>query len=117
MTWLLALSVLAMGLSCEGDSQSEGENLPVCSNGGTPVWIESIIEQIQANGYTGEIIRYRYKGEYVFMVTDCLNCADYMTIVYNCAKEVRCTFGGIAGFNTCPDFEQKATGRKVIWKN
>jgi methylmalonyl-CoA/ethylmalonyl-CoA epimerase len=31
-------------------------------------------------------------------------------------QNVVCRFGGIAGFNTCPDFSQKAKNEKIIWR-
>ncbi len=40
-----------------------------------------------------------------------------MDQVYNCQGQVICQFGGIAGLNTCPDFYDTATDKKVIWKN
>jgi hypothetical protein len=77
-------------------------------------WMKPIIEQ--ASNKT-EVIRYKYNGETVYYINTCVDCADSMGEVYNCYGEVICKFGGIAGFNTCPDFKTTATEKKLIWKN
>ena len=77
-------------------------------------WLKSIREQ--ASNKT-EIIRYKYKGETVYYINTCVGCADSMGEVYNCSGQVICQFGGIAGFNTCPDFYDVATDKVVTWKN
>jgi hypothetical protein len=90
------------------------EESKYCSN---VDWLRSIIENAQQSNSKTEVIRYQYKGETVYYIDTCLGCADSMRQVYNCPGEVICQFGGIAGFNTCPDFESTATNKKVIWKN
>ncbi len=64
-----------------------------------------------------EIYSYSYNNETVFLIDDCINCADKLTVVYNCSGEKICEFGGIDGRNTCPDFEDKATNKKLLWRN
>lgn len=80
-------------------------------------WLRAIIESAEQSSTKAEVIRYQYKGETVYLIDTCKGCADSMAQVYNCSGEVICQFGGIAGFNTCPDFEGTATNKKVIWKN
>ena len=63
------------------------------------------------------ITQYNYKGNTVFMIEHCVNCADSMATVFDCEKNEVCAFGGIAGVNTCPDFGKSATNKKVIWEN
>ena len=75
------------------------------------------IEAVKNNNLKGEVNSYVYNGSFVIEVTPCVNCADGMTSVYNCSGTEICRFGGIAGFNTCPDFYQKATDKKLLWKN
>jgi hypothetical protein len=90
------------------DEGSQCENLD---------WLQTFIDQAKQNDQAAEVIRYDYNGHRVYWVDTCKGCADAMAIVYNCSGQVICQFGGIAGFNTCPDFEAKATNRKVIWRN
>ena len=85
---------------------------------GTPSWLDEKIEQMhRADMQQAEVYTYKYKSETVIMINACVDCADSMTLVYNCAGTEICKFGGIAGFNTCPDFEATATDRKLYWKN
>ena len=80
-------------------------------------WLLDIIENAQHSSSKAEVIRYQYKGETVYYINTCIDCADSMAQVYTCSGDVICQFGGIAGFNTCPDFEDTATNKKVIWRN
>ncbi|HEU5292042.1 MAG TPA: hypothetical protein VFU05_15435 [Cyclobacteriaceae bacterium] len=79
-------------------------------------WLNTIIEDAKQNPEKSEVIQYQYKLQTVYYVNTCI-CADGIAIVYNCSGEEVCKFGGFAGFNTCPDFKEKATNRKVIWSN
>lgn len=65
----------------------------------------------------GEVIRYQYNGQRVYYINTCIDCADSMAQVYSCSGNVICQFGGIAGFNTRPDFEDTTTHKKVLWRN
>ena len=109
MKRIIALLLLAVGISA---FQCEDEQ--ACSN---TVWLQPIIENAQQNSSKAEVISYQYNLQTVYYINTCIDCADSMAEVYSCSGEVICQFGGIAGFNTCPDFEEKATRRKVIWKN
>ncbi|PQJ80026.1 DUF6970 domain-containing protein [Polaribacter porphyrae] len=64
-----------------------------------------------------KIIQYDYKNETVFLINSCDDCSDNLVTVYNCDKEVICEFGGIAGLNTCSDFEKEAINEKILWEN
>ncbi len=68
----------------------------------------------ESNGL--EIIQYTYQNQIVYLVNDCINnCADALTVVYDCDENIICEFGGIVGLNTCPDFETEATNSKVLF--
>lgn len=112
---LVVAGLLFSAFQCEAPSTLAEQESKHCAN---VDWLTSIIEGINTStGVSGEVIRYQYKGQTVYYVDTCKGCADSMAIVYTCSGEVLCEFGGIAGFNTCPDFADKATGKKVIWKN
>ena len=82
------------------------------------IWLDSltaIFEQMNESS-GAEIIQYEYKGQCVFYVDDCENCIDKLIKVYDLDQNVLCEFGGIAGLNTCPDFDQVATDSKLLYK-
>ena len=112
-TFLVLTLIVAtnMAFQCERPLPfPEGES-DYCSD---TDWLKDITEH--ASNPT-EVIRYKYNGETVYSIEICVGCADSMVEIYNCVGEVICKFGGIAGFNTCPDFYDTATDKKVIWKN
>lgn len=109
---LLLLLLVMCAFKCENDSsQDESEYCPDTQ------WLKSIIENAKQGTSKAEIVRYHYSNQTVYYVNTCIDCADGMAVVYDCAGDEICKFGGIAGFNTCPDFEEKATNKKVIWSN
>jgi hypothetical protein len=68
-------------------------------------------------GGASSIIQYTFNLAVVFEVTICSQIADAQTLVYNYTGEVICTFGGIAGVNTCPYFYRKVTNKIILWEN
>lgn len=81
-------------------------------------WLNVEIQKMKRNtGSKALIEQYRYKDQVAISVTYCDGCADAMTIVYDCAGQELCKFGGIAGFNTCPDFANEATFVSVIYRS
>jgi len=112
---LVVAGLFFSAFQCETPSTLAEQESKHCAN---VDWLTSITEGMNTStGVSGEVIRYHYKGQTVYYVDTCKGCEDSMAIVYTCSGEVLCEFGGIAGFNTCPDFADKATGKKVIWKN
>ena len=112
---ILTLScLLATPFSCESSPYMELTDMQVC-NVDNPLedlkWLKDIKHSIQLSMSPAgtQIIQYTYKGEYVFWVDMCYQCADGLISVYNCQGEVICVFGGIDGRNTCADFETEAT--------
>jgi hypothetical protein len=79
--------------------------------------IESIIATARNTDQKTLIELYEYEGNYVYSVNTCVDCADSMTEIYECDGEVICRFGGIAGFNTCPDFCQVARLIRIVFRN
>ena len=111
---LTFVCALCSAYQCESPGPNDVEKANTCNN---PEWLTKIINSIEQNGMKGKVVQYQYDSETVFLVNICNGCADNMTVVYNCAGDVRCEFGGIAGFNTCPDFTDIATDEKTIWSN
>lgn len=115
---IVMLTMIAL-ISCNSANVSEGEELSakiarVCGNND---WLNQEIEKLDSMNTTARLTQYTYRGQTFFEVRTCLECADTMTVVYNCEGKDICTFGGIAGFNTCPDFYETAIDKKVIWHN
>ena len=115
------LTVLSALFSCDPEP-----DLKDCSD--NPIenvgWIKELIKKETDSTYNDsiyisnglEIVQYNYKEQTVFLVEDCIkNCSDGLAIVYDCEQNVLCEFGGIAGLNTCPDFEANATNKKILF--
>ena len=112
------MMVLLLTLACSSDNQ---DNLECDFENPFEKleWLNDIKEsfEIRMSIAGAQIIQYNYQGEIVFLIDDCYQCADGMTQVYNCQGDVICEFGGILGRNTCPDFHETATDRKMLFNN
>ncbi|AUC16667.1 hypothetical protein BTO06_16605 [Tenacibaculum sp. SZ-18] len=104
-------------------SCNKGEEIKVISSFDNPIeqlfWLKKIktgLEQSVAPVKT-EIYEDTYKQERIIRVNSFVGCSDSKTDVYNCGGNLMCKFGGIAGLNTCPDFDSQATNKKLLWKN
>jgi len=62
-----------------------------------------------------QIIQYRYENKDVFMIVRCVGCPNSQIEVYDCEKNLICQFGGDSNEKPCPDFEKKATDKKVLY--
>ncbi|MEK6894790.1 MAG: hypothetical protein AABX10_04980 [Nanoarchaeota archaeon] len=62
-----------------------------------------------------EVIKVReceYNSEKVYYFVN-PECCDFINELYNSKGEIICSFGGIAGLNTCPDFDSSSCKRDV----
>ena len=106
---IILLSISLSAFTCE-DSLS----LP-CDNN---EWLQDQVDAMKRNrSQDGIIEQYEYEGQVVISINACVGCADAMTIVYDCTGRELCKFGGIAGFNTCPEFDDVAVFVKVIFES
>lgn len=78
-------------------------------------WLKDLINNTDSNGL--EIIQYDYKAQTVFSINSCIDCADNLIIVYDCERNKVCEFGGIAGLNTCTDFDTEARNRTILFSD
>lgn len=84
----------------------------------TNEWLQEQVDAMKRNrSQDGIIEQYEYEGQMVISISNCVGCADAMTVVYDCMGKELCKFGGIAGFNTCPDFADTAVFIKVIFES
>lgn len=72
---------------------------------------------LSASASKKKITQYTYHNETVFLIDICVDCSDNLTTLYNCNGDKICEFGGIAGVNTCPDFDKNAINEIVLWEN
>ncbi|MEQ8474448.1 MAG: hypothetical protein RIC35_24840 [Marinoscillum sp.] len=111
MTSFKILFLLIAAFACE-NALAPCEKQPFT----TYEWLGEMRDQLNDSGNQSSITQYLYKGECVYLVAACEDCADGMSTVYDTNGENICLFGGIAGFNSCPDFSEQATNAKVIFK-
>jgi hypothetical protein len=103
--------MLVLAYTCKSD-----ENITPECNYDDPLndieWLNEKKQQLEMSmSMAGwQIIRYKYENEYVFLIDECFQCPDALTLVYNCDGNIICEFGGIDGRNTCPDFPGYASG-------
>ena len=113
-TMRIVMLVLAAALGLAGCKEEVKNTCRANSPQDLP-WLQRMIDEAGANRQNAEAVRYTYRGETVILVDLCMNCPDAGVRVYNCRGELLCTFGTIAGLNTCPDFFAEAVKEEVIW--
>jgi hypothetical protein len=106
--------LLILGSSFSAFTCEDSLDLP-CANDN---WLQEKIKTMKrASWQKGLIEQYEYEGQVVISINNCVGCADAMTVVYDCSGNELCKFGGIVGYNTCPDFATEAKFIKVIFKS
>ena len=79
-------------------------------------WLQEYIKERSSNtSCKARITYYLYTEADVFMIDDCTQTSDHLLIVKDCEGNFICEFGGIAGLNTCPDFETEAIEKSILW--
>ena len=96
------------------------ENLDIPS--GLPECIEDQIKSEVRNSQVREpnkatVEAYLYNSEKVYIFDPGSGYADCLSTAYNQNCEVICEFGGFAGLNTCPDFNETAESLGIIWED
>ena len=115
---VLMIAVLLTLSACYNDI----ENNEIC-NSDDPlediVWLSEIRNLFDQDmgPQRQRITQYKYYGNDVFLIENCFQCADALSIVYDCKANIVCEFGGIDGRNTCPNFDQNKTNEKILYDN
>lgn len=96
------------------------ENLDIPS--GLPSCIEDQIKSELMNHQVrspkkSQVKAYLYLGEKVFIYDPGSGYTDWLYTAINQECEVICEFGGFAGLNTCPDFNEQAEYLGIIWED
>lgn len=114
MKHLFLLLALITLFSCEED-ENELPKIDDCSTAPleTVDWLKNLIQNGQSNGL--EIIQYTFQDQTAFLVDNCIDCSDNLTTLLSCQQDTLCQFGGIAGINTCPNFEDEAGDGQLIF--
>ena len=99
---------LAIVVSCTSSKKADNNY---------PSWVKDLISSFEKENAHAQIKEYNYNGRPVYLISNCYLCPDAMDIVYDKENNKVCEFGGIAGRNTCPDFDQKASDKKIVWQN
>ena len=95
----------------QGCKKDAAVHIPVCIQDK----IDAISQQPKFNP-PATVYRYVYRDNYVYLFT--ADCCDQYDYVYDRECQVICApSGGIAGHGDgrCPNFEQVATEKTVIW--
>ena len=116
---IATIFLICLPASCDSLNNNELEDCGTKDPLEDLAWLKQKKQVMELNmGIAGsQIIQYTYKNNTVFWIDECYSCADNMISVYNCAGEVICQFGGIAGINTCIDFETEATDSTMLYNN
>ena len=117
---LIFFAIILIATSCKKDDQPEEATTCNIDNPlETIQWLKDTKQafEISMSPSAKRITQYFYQGECVFLIDECLGCDDNLTTVYNVDQDTICEFGGIAGVNTCPDFDTEATGETILWDN
>ncbi len=89
--------------------------------GSDPVWLRTLIAQIQSEPVTSPpsaIYSYRYRGEMVYFRPS--RCCDIRSVLYDRNGAVLCEpDGGFVGGGDarCPDFFDARTEKQLIWQD
>jgi hypothetical protein len=80
-------------------------------------WLKKIKQNFAMNMgmQKQKIEQYSFNNQSVFLINSCVNCADALITVYDKDKNTICQSGGIAGLNTCNDFNKNAKLIKVLY--
>jgi hypothetical protein len=101
---LIFFAIILMATSCKKDNQTITKETKEAF-------------ELSMSPSAKRITQYFYQGECVFLIDGCLQCNDNLTTVYDVNQDIICEFGGIAGVDTCPDFDTEATDETILWDN
>jgi len=90
---------------------------PGCPPGGIQKKIAELKAQPKANP-AYEVWAYKYQGQTVYLISaPC--CDNYNTVYDECLNVLCAPSGGFTGRGDglCPDFNEKATDKKLVWRD
>jgi hypothetical protein len=125
LIWLTALPLLAARCPAQNSAAAAtspaGATRPAQAPACPPDKIQTKIAELKAQPKANpayEVWAYKYQGQQVYLVT--ADCCDQYTTVYDACLNVLCApSGGFTGRGDglCPDFNEKATDKKLVWRD
>ena len=90
----------------------------VCDEVENQHWLAALINQYNSSTDPKvEINAYAYRNQQVVALNIKDSPCDLRNVVYDCSGRIICQFGCVAMLNTCFDFANEATKKKLIFKN
>jgi len=126
LIWLGALPLLATRCPAKNKAAAAipargAKQAPASAAACPPDKIQAKIAELKAQPKANpayEVWEYKYQGQQVYLVT--ADCCDQYTTVYDACLNVLCApSGGFTGRGDgrCPDFNEKATDKKLVWRD
>lgn len=112
--YILLVLILVSFTGCKFDdnTQTLENNYPQCMQ----TEIDTYIQSSDEPGETpAQITKYTYKGQDAYGFDPGSEYADWLYTYVNSSCETICEFGGIAGVNTCEDWEDEAVFIEIVW--
>jgi len=122
LIWLVALPLLAARCPAKNKATAAaGQTAPAAPTDCPPAKLEAKIAELKAQPKANpayEVWEYKYQGQRVYLIS--APCCDNYTTLYDACLNVLCApSGGFTGRGDglCPDFNEKATDKKLIWRD
>jgi hypothetical protein len=112
VSMMFMLASILLAIECGPHPRADSQN---------PAWLTKLIQQQESQSVANppaSITRYEYNGQIVYFMPQ--QCCDIPSMVYDAKGNVIChPDGGISGKGDmrCPDFFEKRTNEKFIWKD
>lgn len=125
LIWLTVLPLLAARCPAKNSAAAATNPASAASQAPAPTCppdkIQTKIAELKAQPKANpayEVWEYKYQGQRVYLVT--ADCCDQYTTVYDACLNMLCApSGGFTGRGDglCPDFNEKATDKKLVWRD
>lgn len=109
-----AYTILVLCLVIHGCNSDE---LQICKGIDNQNWLTSLIDQHRESTERVEFHSYVYRSRLVIAMEIVDNPCDVRNVIYDCSGKIICQLGCVGMINTCPDFSEEATNKKLIFKN
>lgn len=119
LVWLGALPLLAS--RCPAKNKAAAAEKTATTADCPPAKIQAKIAELKAQPKANpayEVWECKYQGQKVYLVS--ADCCDQFVTVYDACLNLLCApSGGFTGRGDgqCPDFNEKATDKKLVWRD
>ncbi len=122
MIWLAALPLLATRCPAKNKAATAASQAaPAARADCPPAKLEAKIAELKTQPKANpayEVWEYKYQGQKVYLIS--APCCDNYATLYDACLNVLCApSGGFTGRGDglCPDFNEKATDKKLVWRD